>query len=153
MKQPQSQRPSTRHEALNYLAWPSPAGSLSLMPRRLCSLEKTCLTGFFAPQKAGLARKVLERLPSSPGMDLLCRLENSRLVALLLAPWSKDDPGPNIRKCMHSGRMAFPFSSFMRIVLPCPILALYILLSELIQHVVPWFCISPESRGLTTSLT
>lgn len=148
MKQPQSRRPSTRHEPLNYLAWLSQSVSLSLTPWRWCSLEKTCPSDSFAPQRAHLAaQKALEGLRSSLGMDLLCRLENSRRVALPLAAQSENDHVPDIRACMYSDRLTFPFSALTRKVLPCPILALCILLSELIWHVVQWFDTGITPRG------
>ncbi len=84
-------------------------------------------------------------LGSSASMQMLCLLKRRCFIAAVVAPQSKDDPGPNVGKRSHGHRVAFAFSSLAQVIISGPGFTLRTLPGKLVQSIAQGFDTPPAA--------
>src|SRR5690349_4118767 len=115
---------SIRHEQVYHAAVSCQAASLSLTGlslrglKRACQIESQKNGGFLAPVSRDQYEP--EFLGGSTCMKLLGLFKSSCLIALVIGPHGKNDPGPNVGQCSYRHRVTFAFSSLALVIVPGP---------------------------------
>src|SRR5437764_2824342 len=80
-----------------------------------------------------------KQLGSSACVLLLCLFKGGRLIGLVMLPYGKDDPDPDIGQCSDRDGMAFAFIALPLVVVGCPRFTLCRLPSKLLKCVAQRF--------------
>jgi hypothetical protein len=127
---------SMKHEVVYHAASRCQAAALSLTPRCLHGLKRTC--SLEGKKIDGFASQNKEPLSSFDCVERPCRFKGRRNIGLVRAQHSEDNPHPYVRQGTDRDTMTFPFCTFALIVGGSPGLTQSTLPGKLMQGVTQW---------------